>query len=59
MPRCKHSGAFLIPSKHASAAAGDARRLQRRGAYAGKTLREHCGLAWPNSAFVAATLQEP
>ena len=36
--------------------------LQRRGlfrtAYAGKTLREHYGLAWPQSAFREAVLQE-
>jgi FMN-dependent oxidoreductase (nitrilotriacetate monooxygenase family) len=36
--------------------------LQRRGlfrtAYAGKTLREHYGLAWPNSTFAAAALRE-
>ena len=36
--------------------------LQRRGlfrtAYAGKTLREHYGLAWPESAFQAPVLQE-
>jgi hypothetical protein len=36
--------------------------LQRRGlfrtAYAGKTLREHYGLAWPESAFQATALQE-
>jgi FMN-dependent oxidoreductase (nitrilotriacetate monooxygenase family) len=36
--------------------------LQRRGlfrtAYAGKTLREHYGLPWPNSMFEAAVLQE-
>jgi FMN-dependent oxidoreductase (nitrilotriacetate monooxygenase family) len=35
--------------------------LQQRGlfrtAYAGKTLREHYGLPWPNSAFKEATLQ--
>jgi FMN-dependent oxidoreductase (nitrilotriacetate monooxygenase family) len=35
--------------------------LQRRGlfrtAYAGKTLREHYGLAWPRSAFAEAALQ--
>jgi len=34
--------------------------LQRRGlfrtAYAGKTLREHYGLAWPKSAFAEAAL---
>ncbi len=36
--------------------------LQRRGlfrtAYEGKTLREHYGLPWPQSAFQAAALQE-
>jgi len=36
--------------------------LQRRGlfrtAYAGKTLREHYGLAWPKSMFETATLEE-
>ena len=36
--------------------------LQRRGlfrtAYAGKTLREHYGLAWPQSAFTKPVLQE-
>ncbi len=36
--------------------------LQRRGLfrteYAGTTLREHYGLAWPNSAFKEAALQE-
>ena len=36
--------------------------LQRRGlfrtAYAGKTLREHYGLAWPESAFATPALQE-
>jgi FMN-dependent oxidoreductase (nitrilotriacetate monooxygenase family) len=36
--------------------------LQRRGLfrteYAGKTLREHYGLAWPKSAFVEAAPQE-
>ena len=36
--------------------------LQRRGlfrtAYAGATLREHYGLAWPTSAFKEAALQE-
>jgi hypothetical protein len=35
--------------------------LQQRGlfrySYAGKTLREHYGLAWPESAFGAATRQ--
>jgi hypothetical protein len=36
--------------------------LQRRGLfrteYAGATLREHYGLAWPKSAFGEAALQE-
>ena len=36
--------------------------LQQRGlfrtAYAGKTLREHYGLAWPKSAFAEAALRE-
>jgi hypothetical protein len=36
--------------------------LQRRGlfraAYSGETLREHYGLAWPESAFKEAARQE-
>jgi alkanesulfonate monooxygenase SsuD/methylene tetrahydromethanopterin reductase-like flavin-dependent oxidoreductase (luciferase family) len=36
--------------------------LQRRGLfrteYAGKTLREHYGLAWPESAFAESVMQE-
>jgi hypothetical protein len=32
------------------------RRELFRTAYTGTTLREHCGLPWPKSAFDAATL---
>jgi hypothetical protein len=36
--------------------------LQRRGLfrteYEGKTLREHYGLAWPESAFAEPVMQE-
>jgi FMN-dependent oxidoreductase (nitrilotriacetate monooxygenase family) len=34
------------------------RRSLFRTAYAGRTLRDHYGLAWPKSAFAAAALQE-
>ena len=34
------------------------RRRLFRTAYAGKTLREHYGLAWPKSVFAEAALQE-